>query len=127
MSHYAPDIVSFDAVSQLQLTGADAYKKHWEACRSMCPGSMVFEIQDLNITAGDDVAFCHCLNQCGGTGEDGEEKASWMRMTACYRKINGKWMVAHEHFSAPFDMERQGVVRPPAVAPGGYPGAPPGR
>jgi uncharacterized protein (TIGR02246 family) len=105
MSHYAPDILSFDAVSKLQFKGAEAYKKHWEACLSMCPGSMVFEIQDLDITAGDDMAFCHCLNRCGGTGEDGQEKISWMRMTACYRKINGKWMVVHEHFSVPFDME----------------------
>jgi uncharacterized protein (TIGR02246 family) len=105
VSHYAPDILSFDAISQLQFKGVDAYRKHWEACLSMCPGPMVFEIHDLNIAARNDVAFCHCLNRCGGTGEDGEEKVGWMRMTACFRKRNGKWMVVHEHFSAPFDME----------------------
>lgn len=105
VSHYAPDILAFDAVSQLQFKGVDAYRKHWEMCLSMCPGPMIFEIHDLNITAGDDVAFCHCLNRCGVIGENGEEKASWMRSTVCYRKTNGRWMVVHEHFSAPFDME----------------------
>jgi uncharacterized protein (TIGR02246 family) len=104
MSHYAPNILAFDAISQLQFRGADAYRTHWEACLSMCPGPTTFEIRDLDITIGDGVAFCHCLNRCGGTGEGGEEKVCWMRMTACYRKIDGRWMVVHEHFSAPFDM-----------------------
>ncbi|MGH8501891.1 MAG: YybH family protein [Gammaproteobacteria bacterium] len=104
-SHYAPDILAFDAIAQLQFKGVDAYKKHWQACLAMCPGPMTFEIHDLKITAGDDVAFSHCLCWCGGTDENGEQKASWMRMTAGYRKADGKWKVAHEHFSAPFDME----------------------
>lgn len=105
VSHYAPDILAFDAIAQLQFKGRDAYKDHWQACLSMCPGPMTFEIHDLSIAAGEDVAFSHCLNWCGGTDENGEEKASWMRMSAGYRKTNGKWKVVHEHFSSPFDME----------------------
>lgn len=111
VSCYAPNILAFDAVSQLQFKGVDAYRKHWEACLSMCPpGSMIFEIHDLNITAGNDVAFCHGLSRCGGVGENGEEKTGWMRMTVCYRKRNGRWRVVHEHFSAPFDMETLKVL-----------------
>ena len=64
---------------------------------------MIFEIHDLDITARDDVAFCHYLSRCGGTGPDGKEQIGWMRATACFRKTNGKWMIVHEHFSAPFD------------------------
>lgn len=110
-SHYAPDIVAFDAIRELQFKGEDAYRRHWEACLSMCPqDTMIFEIHDLKIAAGEDVAFCHALNRCGGTGENGEEKSGWMRMTACYRKRNGKWLVVHEHFSAPFDMETLKVL-----------------
>ena len=105
MSHYAPDILSFDAISQLQFKGADAYRKHWQACLAMCPGATIFEIHDLSIAAGDGMAFGHCLLRCGATGEDGEAKAGWMRVTVCYRKTNGRWMVVHEHFSAPFDVE----------------------
>ena len=106
MSHYAPDIVAFDAIAALQFKGAEAYRKHWEACLAMCPGPMIFEIHDLDITARDDVAFCHYLSRCGGTGPDGKEQIGWMRATACFRKTNGKWMIAHEHFSAPFDPVR---------------------
>lgn len=102
ISHYAPDILAFDAIAQLQFKGVDAYRKHWEACASMCSGPWVFEVHDLDITVGDGVAFCHALNRCGG-GEGAEAKVCWMRMTACFRKIDGKWTVVHEHFSAPFD------------------------
>ena len=105
MSHYAPDIVAFDAIAQLQFKGRDAYRKHWEACLTMCAGPMIFEVHDLHIAARDDVAFGHYLSRCGGTGADGVEKVGWMRATVCCRKINGRWLVVHEHFSAPFDME----------------------
>jgi ketosteroid isomerase-like protein len=28
-----------------------------------------------------------------------------MRATVCCRNAGGRWRIAHEHFSAPFDME----------------------
>lgn len=105
MSQYSPDVLAFDAISQLQFKGADAYRKHWKACLSRCSMPSFFEIHDLDITARDGLAFCHALNRCGGTGEDGQEKVCWMRMTVCYGKIDGDWKVVHEHFSSPFDMQ----------------------
>jgi uncharacterized protein (TIGR02246 family) len=102
-AHYAPYIVAFDGIGQLQFKGRDAYRKHWEACMDMCSGPMIFEFHDLDIEARDDVAFGHYLSRCGGTGADGKEQAGWFRVTVCWRKTNGRWKVAHEHFSAPFD------------------------
>jgi ketosteroid isomerase-like protein len=29
----------------------------------------------------------------------------WVRATLCLRRIDGKWMIAHEHQSVPFDVE----------------------
>jgi uncharacterized protein (TIGR02246 family) len=104
MAAYAPDILSFDAIAQLQFKGAEAYRKHWQACIAMCSGPMIFEIHDLGIEVGDGVAFGHYLLKCGATGEDGKEQTGWMRVTVCCRKQGGRWMVAHEHFSVPFDM-----------------------
>ncbi len=105
MSHYAPDIVAFDAIARLQFKGADAYRNHWQACLSMCSGPMTFEVHDLHLAARDDVAFGHYLSRCGGTAADGVAKVGWMRGTVCCRKQAGRWLVVHEHFSAPFDME----------------------
>lgn len=113
VSHYAADILAFDAIAQLQFKGLDAYKKHWEACFAMCPagsGGMIFEAHDFKIAAGSDVAFGHGLTRCGGVGENGEVEAHWMRVTVGYRKTNGKWQVVHEHFSAPFDMQTMKVL-----------------
>ena len=105
MSVYAPDIVSYDAIARLQFKGIDEYRKHWDACLSFGQGPITFEMRDVSVTTGDGVAFAHYLTRCGGTDESGEEKASWMRATVCFRKINGEWKVVHEHYSAPFDME----------------------
>jgi uncharacterized protein (TIGR02246 family) len=104
MAVYAPDIRSFDAIAQLQFRGVDAYRKHWEACMAMCP-SPIFEIHELGIETGDGVAFGHYLMRCGATQEDGKEQTGWMRVTVCLRKTSGRWRIAHEHFSAPFDPE----------------------
>jgi uncharacterized protein (TIGR02246 family) len=105
VAHYASDIVAFDGIGPLQFKGREAYRKHWEACMAMCPGPMIFEVHDLDIEAGDDLAFGHYLSRCGGTGADGKEQAGWFRVTVCWRKTNGRWQVTHEHFSAPFDPE----------------------
>src|SRR5262249_53564114 len=105
VSHYAPGILAFDAVSQLPLQGVDVYSKHWHACLAMCrPDTMIVEMRDVHVAAGDDVAFATARTRCGGTGENGEAKAGWMRMTAGCRKTHGQWMVADEACFAPFDM-----------------------
>lgn len=104
MTRYAPEIVAFDAIARLQFKGAQAYREHWQACLEMCPGAMIFEIHELSVAAGDDIAFSHFLVRCGGTGEDGKEESGWTRATVCWQRTNGRWMVVHEHFSAPFEM-----------------------
>src|SRR5262245_20003698 len=68
MKAYAPDVLAFDAIAQLQFKGAQAYREHWQACAAMCPGPMVFEVHDLAIEAGDDIAFGHYLVRCGAIG-----------------------------------------------------------
>lgn len=105
MSHYADDVVAFDAIVQLQFKGVQAYRKHWEMCLTMCPGPMVFEQHEVDIDVSGDLAVAHALVRCGAQDEQGEEKASWMRMTSTYRRMDGGWKITHEHFSAPFDMK----------------------
>lgn len=105
MSNCAPDIVSFDVVNPLRKIGLDARRKRAEEWFSSFQGPIGYELRDLNITAGDDVAFSHSLNRVNGTKRDGGEIDMWWRATVCYRKIDGKWMVTHEHSSVPFDVE----------------------
>jgi len=105
VSSVAPDILSFDVVNPLQHIGSDASRRRAEEWFSSFQGPVGFEIRDLNITAGDDVAFSHGLSHVSATRKDGVELDMWWRTTVCFRKVDGKWMVTHEHNSVPFDME----------------------
>ena len=105
MSIYAPDLVSFDITPPLHCMGADAYRKRWEEAFSSFPGPIDYEIADLDITVGDDVAFTHSLNRISGTLHNGQKTDLWLRWTACLRKINGKWLIVHHQNSVPVDLE----------------------
>ena len=95
MSIYAQEVVSFDIVPPLRYIGADAFRKVWEETFSSFQGPIGYEIHDLNITVGDDVAFTHSLNRISGTRNNGQRTDLWLRWTACLRKINGKWLIVH--------------------------------
>ncbi len=105
MSLYAQEVVSFDIVPPLRYVGADAFRKAWEEVFSSFQGSIGYEIHDLSITVGDDVAFTHSLNRISGTMNNGQKTALWLRWTACFRKINGKWLIVHHQNSVPVDLE----------------------
>ena len=105
MSIYAPELVSFDLVPPLQYVGADAFRKVWEEVFSSFQGPIGYEIHDLSITVGDDVAFTHSLNRISGTMNTGQKTDLWLRSTACFRKINGKWLIVHHQNSVPVDLE----------------------
>jgi ketosteroid isomerase-like protein len=104
MSSITPDILLFDVVNPLRSHGSDAERKRAQEWFSSFQGPIGYEIGDLFIAAGDDVAFSHCLNRYSGTTIHGE-LGMWVRVTTCYRKIDGKWMITHEHQSVPFDTE----------------------
>ena len=104
ISNLAPDILSFDVVNPLQHIGSDASKKRAEEWFSSFQGPIGYEIRDLSITAGDDVAFSHGLSHVSATRTDGGELDMWWRTTICFHKIGGKWMLTHEHNSVPFDV-----------------------
>ena len=105
MSLYAQEVVSFDIVPPLRYVGAGAFRKPWEKVFSSFQGPIGYEIHDLNITVGDDVAFTHSLNRISGTMNTGQKTALWLRWTACLRKINGKWLIVHHQNSVPVDLE----------------------
>jgi ketosteroid isomerase-like protein len=110
MSIYAPELVAFDIVPPLRYVGADAYRKPWEEVFSSFQGPIGYEIHELSITVGDDVAFTHSLNRISGTMNTGHKTDLWVRCTACLRKINGKWLIVHTQVSVPVDLEQGKAV-----------------
>lgn len=102
---YAPDIVSFDIVPPLQHVGAEAKWKNWVDLFTAYQRPLDYEIRELTITVGDDVAFGYSLNRINGTLKNGNRTDYWLRWTACFRKIGGNWLIAHDHVSVPLDVE----------------------
>src|SRR5205814_8998490 len=104
MSVYAPDLVAFDVVPPLQYVAAEAFRKPWKDAFERYQGPIQYEVRDLSIVAGRDVAFSHSLNRISGTMKNGQKADQWLRWTVGYRKTNGNWRIAHLQISVPVDM-----------------------
>jgi ketosteroid isomerase-like protein len=108
---YDDDLVLYDAVGPYVRRGEDPSGRieRWLALYRTPIGH---EIRDLEITAGDDLAFCHFLVRISGTMHEGTEVGMWVRATCCLRRQGDAWKIVHEHASVPFDGETgQAVVR----------------
>jgi uncharacterized protein (TIGR02246 family) len=110
MAGVAPDLLAFDVVNSLQFSGREASRARTETWFSSFQGPIGYELHDLKVHAGDDVAFSHSLNRYSGTQAGPVEIDMWVRATTCYRKIDSTWMVTHEHQSVPFDGESGGAL-----------------
>jgi ketosteroid isomerase-like protein len=105
MAHYARDNITYDVLPPLQVTGADAYRKNFERWFASLQGPIDYEIRDLHVATADDLGLCHYLGHVKGTRKSGEKSDYWVRVTSGWRKMNGRWMVVHEHVSMPVSME----------------------
>src|SRR5262245_44298808 len=81
LANHSTDVLMFDVPPPLQSSGIEAYKKTWELFFSWSQDSGVFDITEMNITAGDDVAFVTALMRCAGTEENGERIELEFRLT----------------------------------------------
>jgi SnoaL-like domain len=77
----------------------------WEETFASFEGQIGYAVSDLHITAADEVAFSHSLNRMSGTATSGEAISMWVRWTACFRKLDGRWLITHEQVSVPIDMD----------------------
>jgi ketosteroid isomerase-like protein len=94
----SPDIVMFDVPEPLQARGIDAYRDTWTLYFGDA-GSRRFELRETRIVAGDDVAWVQALLLC----TTADEPAG--RLTMGLRRIDGRWVVEHEHHSFPITLD----------------------
>ncbi|TQS46130.1 YybH family protein [Cryptosporangium phraense] len=100
LAHHAPDIVMFDVPPpENGVRGLDAYRDTWPPFFAWQASGAVFEFTELEITAGDDVAFAFALLRCGSAAELTAEPDRRLRLTLGLRKADGHWLIAHEHHS----------------------------
>jgi len=102
-AHFAADVVVCDLAPPLARRGIDpasieAWFQTWD-------GAIGYKLHDLQVTAGETVAFAARLAHMTGTKTSGEKVDLWYRTTDCLEKREGRWLVVHRHESVPFYMD----------------------
>ena len=107
MSLYAPGdaVIAYDLVPPLQYKGKDAYRKDYVEFLAQYDGPIHVEFRDMRILSSGDVGFVHALERFAGKLKNGQQSDLWLRATSGLRKINGKWLIVHDHVSVPIDFE----------------------
>jgi len=107
MSVYAPGdaVIAYDVVPPLQYKGKDAYRKDYLEFLAQYGGAIHVEYRDMRILSSGDVGFIHALERFTGKLKNGQQTDLWLRATSGVRKINGKWLIVHDHVSVPIDFE----------------------
>lgn len=96
LANHADDILMFDVPEPLQSRGLGEYKETWELFfRYGAPGKEVFVIDELAVTSADSVGFATGLLRIGGSTRP------VCRLTLGLQKVDGNWLIVHEHHSAP--------------------------
>jgi ketosteroid isomerase-like protein len=101
IANHSPEIVMFDVPPPLQSKGIEAYKKSWDLFYSWARDYGVFDIDEMAVTGGDDVAFVTAVMRCAGAEANEDRVDLQFRLTVGLRKIGGHWIITHEHHSIP--------------------------
>ena len=119
MSLYSPDIVYFDVVPPLQgFKGLDAVRRNFLRWFEEYDGPIGLETRQQRIAVAGDIAFVHMLHIDKGNRNFAKAglTEAWVRSTVCSRRINGDWLITHEHISWPFEFNKEGGK--PVMTPG---------
>ena len=102
MALYADDVIYFDSKPPFQTNGKEAVRAIWHDNFPYFPTECSLGLRDFTVFGEGDVAFAHCLLHFGGD-KNSPASQTWVRATSGYRRLNGRWQIAHEHLSLPFD------------------------
>lgn len=99
-AHHADDIVMFDVPPpERGARGLEDYASTWPDFFAWVRSGAVFEIDELDIVAGSDVAYAIALLRCGDPDELVASPDKRLRLTIGLVKRSGTWLVQHEHHS----------------------------
>lgn len=100
LANHAVDIVMFDVPPPEQgVRGIDAYRASWPPFFEWQRSGSSFEIVELDVAAGEDVAFAWALLRCGTPEDLAATPVNLLRLTIGLRKDASGWTVSHEHHS----------------------------
>lgn len=106
MALYVPDesLHVFDMLKPRQYIGWKAFRKDWETFLQNHAKSIdVCEVTELAVEVAGSLATSHYTQQVEFTDKSGVKGAANTRLTHIFKKIEGKWLIIHEHGSYPID------------------------
>lgn len=103
LTNHDENVLIYDVLPPMKYSSASEYRKSWDEWQPDAQGEMRFELENLEVTTGTDVAFANGTLQCGGTVPGGQTFRDTVRATFCFSKKAGKWKVVHQHISKPFE------------------------
>lgn len=101
LANHSSEMLMFDVPPPLASKGIDAYRKTWDVFFSWSDDPVVFNFDEMDIAAGDDVAYVTALMRCAGTETNRKRIRLEFRLTVGLRKMDGQWVIMHEHHSIP--------------------------
>lgn len=102
VENHADDIVMFDVPPPDEgIRGLAAYRDVWPPFFEWQQQGAAFEITELEVAAGNDIALVWARLRCGTPDELEKYPNNRLRLTIGLRKQDDQWLVTHEHHSFP--------------------------
>jgi ketosteroid isomerase-like protein len=99
-----PDVVAFTLAPPLVHHGEDVEAR--TAWFATFEGPIEYEIRDLEVSVGGDIAYSHVLNRLATTPKGSPRPFElWFRSTVCFRRDGDGWRITRVHDSTPFHMD----------------------
>ncbi len=103
LSCYAPGARIFDMAPPLESRGLDAdTAAAWHDAWIEPPQ---FDARNVDIMVEGSLAFMIGVHRIRGTKKTGECIDQWFRVTTCFQKIDGQWLIIHDHSSVPVPLD----------------------
>ena len=100
LADHGDDIVMFDVPPPHDgLRGIAAYRDSWPGFFDWQASGGSFEIVELDVTEGQDVAFAWALLRCNTAEALAKTPEQRLRLTVGLVRRDGRWVVTHEHHS----------------------------
>lgn len=104
------DVVMFDVPPPHDgIRGIGAYRAVWPSFLRWQRDRGCFQLVELDVTAGGEVAYAHALLRCSTPADLAAHPERRLRITLGLRKEQDRWLVAHEHHSFALDGGTQGT------------------
>lgn len=99
-ANHSEDFLMFDVAPPFLSRGLDAYMETWKIFYPSQARPLTFYFEQIEVTAGEDVAFATAIGTCGYI-DHGERTDLRFRLTMGLQKREGRWLIIHEHHSVP--------------------------